>query len=114
MEIHATHLLTTPVQSDPLRAQPEADPTQVEAFTRALFSQTDKTPELHALEHLQTQTQQVNQVLVSAHQPTAELHNPSAMLAMQEKMMNTVIDLDFAAKTAGVLAQGVNKLVSMS
>lgn len=114
MEIHATRLLATSVQSDPLRVQPQADPTQVEAFTRALFGQVDKTPELQALDHLQTQTQQVDQALTSAQQPTAELHNPSEMLARQANMLNTVINLDFAAKTAGVLSQGINKLVSMS
>lgn len=114
MEIHTTRLITTPTQSDMLRVQPEADPTQIEAFTRTLFGQTDKTPELQALDHLQTQTQQVDQVLTSAQQPTTELHSPLEMLTLQSKMLRTAINLDLVAKTAGVMSQGINKLVSMS
>lgn len=85
----------------------------VDAFTRALFGQTRKTPEIFATDNLHVKSQEISKALNGTHSMEQMLNNPADMLASQSKMLRSIIEVDLIAKTAGSVSQGVNKLTSM-
>ncbi|MBV4465821.1 type III secretion system inner rod subunit SctI [Pseudomonas sp. SWRI79] len=109
MEIEATRMtaMQTPTESPP----PLVAPADIEAFTQALFGHTAKTPEAFALTNLQDKSQALDSSIANARESV--LDSPLKMLSAQSNMLHSIVEVDLIAKTAGALAQGVNKLVSM-
>jgi type III secretion system YscI/HrpB-like protein len=111
MEIEATRLFAA--QSRPEVVPPTVEAIQIDAFTNALFGHADKTPETLAVVRLQEKSAEVAQVLSNAPLDTDVINSPLDMLAMQASVLRTIGEVDLISKTAGLVSQGVNKLVNL-
>ncbi|HGJ5897374.1 type III secretion system inner rod subunit SctI [Arsenophonus apicola] len=65
------------------------------------------------MQHGQGQTAALGTVLPSTVEPTAQALSPTQAVQGQAMIVKAVLEVDMAAKTAGSLAQSINKLVTM-
>ncbi|WP_218277448.1 type III secretion system inner rod subunit SctI, partial [Pseudomonas sp. GW456-L12] len=109
MEIEAVRMAALHVPKDSAPSPPT--PTDIAAFNQALFGQVDSPAEISALSQLQNQSRTLSSAVATARESV--LDSPLKMLSAQSNMLHAIVEVDLIAKTAGSLAQGVNKLVSM-
>ncbi|WP_290605391.1 type III secretion system inner rod subunit SctI [Arsenophonus sp. ENCA] len=65
------------------------------------------------MQHSQGQTAALGSVLPSTVEPMAQALSPTQAVQGQAMIVKAVLEVDMAAKTAGSLAQSINKLVAM-
>uniref|UniRef100_A0A3B0MB54 EscI/YscI/HrpB family type III secretion system inner rod protein n=1 Tax=Arsenophonus endosymbiont of Trialeurodes vaporariorum TaxID=235567 RepID=A0A3B0MB54_9GAMM len=65
------------------------------------------------MQHGQGQTAALGSVLPSIVEPMAQALSPTQAVQGQAMIVKVVFEVDMAAKTAGSLAQSINKLVAM-
>ncbi|MDM5065367.1 type III secretion system inner rod subunit SctI [Aeromonas salmonicida] len=112
MTIDATTLTATQaVTEHAVSAIPSA--SEIDAFTQMLFGHQASTPEEIAATGLQEKSHTIGQAIENARASADVLNNPDTMLKAQSALKNATVEVDLIAKTAGLLSQGVNKLVSM-
>lgn len=112
MTIEATTLNVTHAATDTaVPATPAV--ADINAFTQMLFGHQASTPEELAAINLQQKSQVIGQAIDNARASADVLNNPATMLQAQSALKNATVEVDLIAKTAGLLSQGVNKLVSM-
>ncbi|WP_433962010.1 type III secretion system inner rod subunit SctI [Klebsiella michiganensis] len=87
--------------------------TEIDTFTQMLFGHQASTPEEIAAAGLQEKSQAIGQAVDNARASAEVLNNPDIMLQAQSALKNATVEVDLIAKTAGLLSQGINKLVSM-
>ncbi|AZC32416.1 type III secretion system inner rod subunit SctI [Pseudomonas chlororaphis] len=109
MEIEAVRMAALHAPKDSAPSSPT--PTDIAAFNQALFGQAQNPPEISAISQLQTQSSTFSNAVATARESV--LDSPLKMLSAQSNMLHAIVEVDLIAKTAGSLAQGVNKLVSM-
>ncbi|MEG3130546.1 type III secretion system inner rod subunit SctI [Pantoea cypripedii] len=114
MEINAINLealsaAQTEVQAVP--AVPEA--ADVEAFTRSLFGKTNLTPEEIATAAVQEKSLVIGDAVSDVRYTIDAINDPATMRTVASALSKQTLEVDFIAKVAGSLAQGINKLSSM-
>lgn len=109
MEIEAVRMAALHAPKDP--APSTVAPSDIVAFNQAMFGQAQNPPEVSALTQLQSQSRALSGAVATARESV--LDSPLKMLSAQSNMLHAIVEVDLIAKTAGSLAQGVNKLVSM-
>lgn len=109
MEIEAVRISASQAPKDPVF--PTVAPADIVAFNQVLFGQANRTPEISAITQLQNQSRSLSSAVATARESVLE--SPLKMLSAQSNMLHAIVEVDLIAKTAGALAQGANKLVSM-
>ncbi|MGF6812907.1 type III secretion system YscI/HrpB-like protein [Paraburkholderia sp. Clong3] len=84
----------------------------VHAFARAMTRGTE-TPDQTVIEALNLAEQHATRPMKDISAAGTRLLDPQEMITVQLGLAKMSVDLDLAAKVAGSISQGVNKLVTM-
>jgi type III secretion system YscI/HrpB-like protein len=97
-----------------LKSQPVM-PAQsdIDEFTRLLMSRGAATPDQTAIEAVAKVDVQAKQRVADATAAADGAPGAEGMLSVQRELAAMSIDIDLAAKLAGSISQGINKLVTM-
>ncbi|EON13700.1 MULTISPECIES: type III secretion system inner rod subunit SctI [Pandoraea] len=108
----AAHVATVTAPAKAAPSVPTAGDSDAVRFGQALVS-APSLPEHHLLSAAGKLAGNTERLVERVALDERVLDDPSHMLAAQRVLTERVLALEFVAKTAGALTQGVNKLVHM-